>query len=364
MVALVKPLSKSDVHTDKHVWRLVGICRMCPHYVGDRKKMDGHCGKTEGLIPIETMAKSSETPCPNNRWPAQSGKGRTAIVASLAELPKVRERERTADKSANATSRVSIPKPAPQPPTPASLGKLIEGPGTIDIMYPLGTGSCWNDNELRYSLRSVARNFLDISRVWIAGHKPDWLTGVMHIPIPDVHRKNKDANLIDKVLAACRAGISEHFVRLSDDQMFLRPIRFDNMRPLHSADLTTKTNWGDGSWWQRVKQTRDELVSRGLECVKSYDTHCPTPYDRDQFVSVATQYDYPAGDGFTINTLYCNAARVSGIPVRGWKYTARANCEDIEQIRRELQCKTYLGYNDGGLTDAFKKMLAEMFGDC
>lgn len=359
MVTSAKPL-KPTVRQDKHVWRLIRVCRMCPHYVGDRKKMDGRCGKTNDLISIETMARSTGTPCLDDRWPARSGKGRTAIVASLAELPKVRRREQSV-----SNSTPQFPAPTPHPPTPIALGKPAKGLGAIDVMYPLSTGSSWDNNEIRYSLRSAAKYFLDIGRVWIAGYKPEWLTGVMHIPVADSHRKNKDANLIDKVLAACRSGISERFVRLSDDQMFLRPIRFDNMWPLHSADLTNKkdSNWGDGSWWRRVKQTRDELVARGHECVKNYDTHCPMPYDRDQFVTVATQYDYPAGDGFTINTLYCNAAQVGGVPVRGWKYTARANCADTERIRREIERKTYLGYSDAGLTDAFKQVLAEMFGE-
>ena len=71
----------------------------------------------------------------------------------------------------------------------------------IDIVYPLGTGSKWQDSELRFSLRSIEKNFIDKGTVWVIGHKPDWLINARHIPMPDKHKHNKDANIwINKVL--------------------------------------------------------------------------------------------------------------------------------------------------------------------
>jgi hypothetical protein len=60
----------------------------------------------------------------------------------------------------------------------------------IDVVYPLGTGSVWQDNELRYSLRSLEKNFPDLGRVYVVGHKPDWLGNVEHIPFGDSQSPN------------------------------------------------------------------------------------------------------------------------------------------------------------------------------
>jgi len=81
----------------------------------------------------------------------------------------------------------------------------------IDVVYPLGSGSAWDNNELRYSLRSLENNLLDLGRVFVVGQRPPWLVEAVHIPMEDTHRHNKDANLIDKVLedalaVADRAG--------------------------------------------------------------------------------------------------------------------------------------------------------------
>ena len=48
----------------------------------------------------------------------------------------------------------------------------------IDVVIPLGTGSRWQDNELRYCLRSIEKNLSGVNEVVIVGEKPKWLTNV------------------------------------------------------------------------------------------------------------------------------------------------------------------------------------------
>lgn len=282
--------------------------------------------------------------------------GRTLdeVLDNLENLPELKARLKPIPRRAGEVAAAVTP-----PMTAHGFAPPV--PGKIDVVYTVGTESRWQDNELRYSLRSVEKNFSDLGRVWIVGHKPAWLTGVVHLPMEDVHKHNKDANLIDKILAACRAGVSEQFVFCSDDQVFLQPIRFADMRPLHYENLTAKDKWGGGSWWRRMQATRDVLVSRGISPVRNFDSHCPTPYDRDKFLAVVPTYHYAPPPGYTINTLYCNAARVAGEPVGRRKHSAEAGCENIEKIRNDLKGKLYLGYNDAGLTGAFKQALQEMF---
>ena len=73
----------------------------------------------------------------------------------------------------------------------------------IDVVIPLGLGSRWEDNELRFCLRALQCNFLDLGKVWIVGEKPEWCVNVHYLRVPDFFSGNKDANLITKIMTAC-----------------------------------------------------------------------------------------------------------------------------------------------------------------
>ena len=73
----------------------------------------------------------------------------------------------------------------------------------IDVVYKLGLNPDWgNYEELRHSLRSLC-NFENLGNVFIVGQKPDWIQEVIHIPALDSYKRNKDANLINKLILAC-----------------------------------------------------------------------------------------------------------------------------------------------------------------
>ena len=173
----------------------------------------------------------------------------------------------------------------------------------IDVMYPLSSKSSWEDNELRYSLRSMEKFFPEMGRVFVVGHRPPWLTNVVHLPAVDSYRHNKDANLITKVLLACANGISDTFLRCSDDQCLLRLATVDDLVPRHCGHVKC----GRGGWWARFVSTCRVLQSRNLPFLY-YECHIPMLYDRDDFVCTVTQFPFGEGNGFTINSLYFNAS--------------------------------------------------------
>jgi uncharacterized HAD superfamily protein/hypoxanthine phosphoribosyltransferase len=234
--------------------------------------------------------------------------------------------------------------------------------GLVDVVYPLGTGSKWQDNELRYSLRSLEKFFPNLGRVFIVGHKPAWLTGVIHIPFADSFRKNKDANLISKVLAACEhpAGLTAKFLRLSDDQLFLKMVRFEEMAPLHLGNLVGRNEkFWSGGWKRKLRTTRDHLQANGFGAIH-FDAHAPAPYDRESFVRVMAEHPWRETP-MTIGTLYFNAARIPGRKNKGQKATLEHSLNDTEAIRARLADASFFGYSDAGLTPALKSFLAESF---
>jgi len=232
----------------------------------------------------------------------------------------------------------------------------------MDVVYPISggyhgkkkLGSKWDDNELRYSLRSLDQHFTNMGRVFIVGHKPEWLTGVVHLPAEDTHRRNKDANLIDKVLLACRSGVSSTFLRLSDDQCLLK--EWDGLNARHMGNATGRKG---GKWWRRMRRTCDYLQSHGRPTY-FYDCHAPAPVDRDTFIQVAGEADYQTPPGMCINTLYFNSVGIPRTNMNGQKAAFHRPTKS-KRLRRGVRGKLFLGYSEKGTNEAMKQFLQERF---
>jgi hypothetical protein len=95
----------------------------------------------------------------------------------------------------------------------------------MDIIYILGTGSKWQNNEIRYSIRSILKHCQDLERVIIIGEDPGFYhynDKLIHIPTADT--AHKEANIWKKVLkAAGTPEISDPFLFINDDHFMLKP---------------------------------------------------------------------------------------------------------------------------------------------
>ena len=99
----------------------------------------------------------------------------------------------------------------------------------MDILYVIGRGSSWNNNELRYSLRSLEKFGRNINRVFISGYCPDFINQniVTWIPCPDEYEyKHKNIlRCIEKAVA--ESDIADDFLYSSDDHFYVRETDFD-----------------------------------------------------------------------------------------------------------------------------------------
>lgn len=93
----------------------------------------------------------------------------------------------------------------------------------MDIVYVLGSGSLANNNELRYSLRSLYENMLDIGKVFIVGDDPGFLPPHMLISAPDSYPE-KWKNAYSKIRLMCEfESLSDEFLLMNDDFFMLEP---------------------------------------------------------------------------------------------------------------------------------------------
>jgi len=232
----------------------------------------------------------------------------------------------------------------------------------LDVVYPLASGnhgrkvlgSKWDNNELRYSLRSLEKYLPRLGKVFVVTeHLPDWLTGVEHIHAKDEHRHNKDANLIDKVLLACESGVSDTFIRLSDDQCLLQ--EWDGNDVWHQGDATEVDK--EGKWWDRVNRTCDHLKSQGRP-TWFYDCHCPAPVERESFIKAAEGVDYQTPPGMSINTLYFNSVDIFRSRMNG--QVASIEGETMEGDLHD-PAKLFLNYSDAASNDSMQQILEKLY---
>lgn len=99
----------------------------------------------------------------------------------------------------------------------------------MDCVYILGKGSLSNDDEIRYSLRSLDRWCEDLGKIYIVGDCPPFLTGVVHIPHQDEHKKPWK-NTLDKVKRVCEEEeLTDDFMLMNDDFFAFGPFKISEL---------------------------------------------------------------------------------------------------------------------------------------
>lgn len=150
---------------------------------------------------------------------------------------------------------------------------------TVDIVYIVKERS--RNEELRYSLRSVAKHFPH-RNVVIAGHLPSFVRGVVHIPTEQ--RQNKYGNAKGNINAACLSPlVSEDFYLFNDDFFVMRPA--DDYPQYNRGNLeTVLRRFGEriseGPYYKSMERTLEVLkdLDAPQKPFKSYELHLPLAF--------------------------------------------------------------------------------------
>lgn len=181
----------------------------------------------------------------------------------------------------------------------------------VDIIIPLGSGSHWHDNELRYALRSIQMRLSNWRNVYIVGNKPPkWSKDLIHVPFPDQY-KYPARNIFAKVMKACKLqDVSENFLFMNDDHFLLQ--NFDATKfPFFykgflKEDLSNLTDYR-----YTIENTIKQL--NGTHPLKNFDTHTPILYNKKKFVEIMDLYNWDTPHAFAIKSLYCNVQNIVGV---------------------------------------------------
>lgn len=152
----------------------------------------------------------------------------------------------------------------------------------IDAVYPLGSGSRWEDDELRYSIRSMEKYYPNLGDVYVIGEKPAWYRG-KHIPFEEKWKRTENVFRKQRLISSM-PGLSENYVWMNDDIFLLEPVEHK-----HYTFKTVADKWpvkpGNGYW---------EYIQSKLEW-KNFCTHSPFIVNKHDWMEIMKGVDLVLG---------------------------------------------------------------------
>lgn len=230
----------------------------------------------------------------------------------------------------------------------------------MDLVYTVRDESTWDHNELRYSIRSMAKHLKGFDRVVIVGHRPDFVKEVVHIPAEDPYRYNRARNIYEKILAVCNdPEISDRFICASDDHFLLHDFEAATFPNFYCCTLQeTASKMHDDNYYKKhVQVTLDVLTAAGLPTI-NFNVHSPVVYDRTEYLRIISAYEWDLPKSYLSKSLYLNSLRAPGQLMADCKIHTPKTRTAIE---RKISGWPMFSTNEFSLNDAMKFRLQDLY---
>lgn len=233
----------------------------------------------------------------------------------------------------------------------------IPSEGEMDVVIPLGRGTKWKDNELRYALRSIERYAKGVDKIWVVGERPTFLTNVSHISQKDVGQK--EFNIMVKTRVAClHPDVSEDFLFTNDDIFFTRETEISQTpyyrRPTTLSDGYVKDR---GNYQVSIGNTIKALSAHGFKDYY-FDIHTPIIYSKKKYIEVMRKYHWGIPKGYVIKSLYANTLGIGGEVLEDVKIRTPL---ESSQIMTLFATNPFVSIGDGGMNTHLKETLEKLF---
>jgi hypothetical protein len=233
----------------------------------------------------------------------------------------------------------------------SETGKLI------DIVYPLGTGSRHSNNELKFSLRSVEKHLTGWNKVWIIGEFPRWGNKQLKYIATDF-KYEKALNILEKLKIACEcAEISDDFLYMNDDHIFLEncdAATYPNYYSNEAKDEILKNRPFVDPYVEMIKKTDSFMFG-----MKYYDIHKPIIINKKKFLGMYDNiYFHGHKNGLLIKSMYGYFNEIEG------KKTTDCilrTAEDGKKIAEKVKGNDLFSFHDEAICDALKRYLDENY---
>lgn len=228
-----------------------------------------------------------------------------------------------------------------------------------DLVYVLGSGSPWDNGELKFSLRSVEMFLSGVDKVFVVGAKPKWLTNVIHLPFFD-HFPCKEKNIMLKLARACgHPDLSTNFLHLHDDHFCIYPQEASEVPFWCGGSLQNTANAVKPSnhWRDAVLNTHKALSAKGLT-TNNFDLHYPMIFDKDKYPEIMDSYNWKEPRGYVVKSLYANTMKIKGERSPDLKIHERLS---YGKLLERLNGRKWFSISNQGLSGEFKKFLLALY---
>ena len=202
----------------------------------------------------------------------------------------------------------------------------------MDVLYILGKGSPFNNEELKYSLRSLERFGSNIGRLIIVGEKPSFLNydKVVHLPFNE--SGVKEYRIASKILHACTTvTVTGDFLFCNDDFFFMKPFDCDAFPFYKYGNLYNGTS--ASAYADHLKLTQQYLQSKGKSSFH-FDVHCPIIYNAKKFMYLNDSWLHSRETiGMVVKSTYCNMHDIEGVTYKDIKLKQLISTEEFESIK-------------------------------
>lgn len=224
----------------------------------------------------------------------------------------------------------------------------------MDIVIPLGTGSRWQNNELRFALRSIEKYLTGYDKIFIIGECPSYLQNIVHIPCPDFTGR-KEYSVFNKIMKAVKdERCSDYFVFWNDDIFLIDNLHTADFKFWYEGTLQSKYEQSHGHYKAAIKNVIDVCTS---DCDYT-DIHTPIIYKKDYF------YKYVACNNwdkeYVIKSSYTSVMSASFEPMPDLKINKAMT---YYEIKARIKDRLFFSIGTYGVCPAMTKVLTELFPD-
>lgn len=205
----------------------------------------------------------------------------------------------------------------------------------MDVLYILGKGSRWNNNELRYSLRSLEKHLRGYTRIFITGEKPEFINDeVIYNYYPDEYLPN--LNHLYKVLATFKlTDISDDILLNYDDNFFVSDVGIKDY-PYYYKREVLPDSFPITNIHTRSMMATKKILQELNKPIKDFAVHCPIRYNRHHFYDFVKAFDKYIDKNnkqasISVRCAYTNNLEIKGEYLADLKFNKSLTMQDIEQ---------------------------------
>ena len=162
----------------------------------------------------------------------------------------------------------------------------------MDILYVLGNGSKWDNNELRYSLRSIEKFGKNVGNVYVVGTDPGFLSDNVNLVRLEDCYCAKHKNILNNICEAVEyTNIGDEFLLSSDDHFYVKETDFNNYPIYCKGKLpeTYKQKCKNKGYYKSLIDTKRILLNHNYP-VYNFSWHGNTHISREAIALAAASF--------------------------------------------------------------------------